>query len=290
MASVDETIFGGDEEARAPFAEARIVVLPAPLERTVSYGGGTRHGPAAILRASCQVELFDEETGRPYWGPRSLHTLPPVAMTTDPEQSVAAIAAAARPAVDAGKFLLTLGGEHTVTAGAFRPVARKYPGVGVLIFDAHLDLRAEYDGTPWSHACVARRLIEEHDARIEWCGIRSVSPEEFEYIGAKEIRPFYAHELDPERRWIPGLVERLPERVYLSIDIDGLDPAYVPGTGTPEPGGLGYRDLLALIRAVAARRHLVGADIVEVAPIPGQQVSEFTAARVAAKLLGAIAD
>lgn len=287
-ASSAPLILGGAEAGQGSFDEARVVVLPVPLELTVSYGSGTGQGPAAILQASSQFELYDEEAGRPYWSPGSVHTLPPVRLPRDPEQAMAAIEAAATPAVEAGKFLLALGGEHAVTIGAARPVIRRHPDVGMLIVDAHLDLRAEYQGSPFSHACAARRVIDEHGIQVAWCGIRSVSQEEADYLAAHDLHPCYAHEMDAQRTWIERVLAKLPQRVYLSIDVDGLDPAVMPGTGTPEPGGLLYRDLLALIRAVARHRTIVAADCVEVAPIHGQQVSEFTAARVVAKLIGAI--
>ena len=173
-----------------------------------------------------------------------------------------------------------------MTAGSFRAVAARHPGVGLLVFDAHLDLRDQYEDSPWSHACVVRRILEEHGTPTQWCGTRSACQEEFDFLAEHDLKPFFAHHLDPQRHWIETLVERLPERVYLSIDVDGLDPSVMPGTGTPEPGGPGYRDLLALIRELFARRRVVAADIVELAPIPGQHVSEFTAAKIATKVLG----
>ncbi len=280
--------FGGEEAGQGELESARLVVLPAPMEASVSYGRGTSAGPAAILRASRELELFDEETRRPYWRPGELHTLAPLALPETPEEAVAAITDAARPVVQRGKFLFTLGGEHTVTAGALRAVAERHPRLGVLVIDAHLDLRDHYQGERWSHACVCRRLLEEHDVTLVWCGTRSFSLEEARLVEERGLPVFAAHERDARGSWIAAAIAKLPEQVYLSIDIDGLDPAAVPGTGTPEPGGLTYREVVSLIRELARQRRIVAADLTEVAPIPGQQVSEFTAARLAAKLLGAI--
>ncbi len=280
-------VFGGEGIGLGDFASARFALLPAPLEQTVSYGTGTGAGPAAILRASEELEFFDEESRRPYWQPGEVHTLPTPELPADPEAAVAAITAAARPAVQEGKFLLTLGGEHTVTVGAVAAVAEKYRDLGVLVVDAHLDLRESYGGTRWSHACVCRRILDTGQTLV-WCGSRSFSEEEALLVQERQLQVFYAHELDPEGHWIRQAVQQLPENVYLSIDVDGLDPASMPGTGTPEPGGLSYRQLLALIRETTQRRTLVAADLTEVAPIPHQQVTEFTAARLAAKIIAAV--
>ncbi|MCI0651519.1 MAG: agmatinase [Planctomycetes bacterium] len=285
---MERLIFGGEEAGQGDLYVSQVIVLPAPLELTVSYGSGTGAGPAAILDASRQVELFDEERGARYWPVGAVHSLAPVRLSRQPERCVEAIAAAAAPHFERKKFVLAFGGEHTITAGTVREAVQAYPELGVLIFDAHLDLRAEYEGSPWSHACVARRILEAHGVQIEWCGIRSVAEEEAEFVRERGLRPLYTHEADATGSWIREIAGRLPEHVYLSIDIDGLDPAYAPGTGTPEPGGHSYRELLALIREVVATRKVVGADIVEVAPIPGQHLTEFTAAKVAAKLIGGV--
>ena len=290
-----EPIFGGDEVGQAPADTATVAVIPAPLESTVSYGGGTEHGPAGLLRASCELEFFDEELGAPYPFLGRVHTTPPVAFTRDAdgtidgEAAVHAIRDRVTEATAHGAWPLLIGGEHTVTLGAVQALAARDPDFGVVFVDAHLDLRDRYTGTPWSHACVARRLIEAGH-RVDWCGIRSVSQEEAEFVAAHGLAPRYAHQIvdDRERSWIAPFVASLPPRVYLTLDVDGLDPAVIPGTGTPEPGGLDYRTVLALIRELTRERTLVGADIVELAPIPGQQGSEFTAAKLAAKLLAAL--
>lgn len=287
--------FGGAEAGNGDPATAPVVVLPAPLESTVSYGSGTGRGPAALLRASGELEFTDEETGRPLWVDGAVGTLPAPWLPSDPAAAVDALADAARDVLARDAFLLTIGGEHTVTAGPFRAVTERHPGVGIVGIDAHLDLRTEYDGTPWSHACVLRRIVEAHDPAVLWVGARSVCAEEWAFLTERRAagRPIdvrWAHELAEETTndWIDRAVDALPETVYLTIDVDGLDPAVIPGTGTPEPGGLDYRTALRFVRTLAARRRIVGADVVELAPIEGQQVSEFTAAKLAARLVAAV--
>lgn len=269
---------------QAPLDRAKFVILPAPFEKTVSYGGGTRNGPRAILEASAQVELWDEETGIDLLT-IPVHTLGVPRLGTDPEAAARALEAEAARALDGGRFLLTLGGEHSVSLGPLRAVKRVHPEVGILQIDAHTDMRQEYGGTRFSHACIMRRAADDLGLPVVAVGIRAVSPEEVPYIREKGLKPFFAHALDPDRRWVRDAVAKLPQKVYVTFDIDGLDPAYAPGTGTPEPGGLSYRDALTLLREVTRARKVVSADIVEVAPIPGSHVTEFTAARLAAKIM-----
>ena len=185
------------------------------------------------------------------------------------------------------KFLLTLGGEHTVSAGPARAIAEKYGSFSMLTIDAHLDLRSDYQESRWSHACVLRRIHEEHDVTLGYCGIRSVAAVEVPYMKEHGIQPLMATDIG-RPGWIDRILAGLREHVYLSIDVDGLDPSILPGTGTPEPGGMLYRELLELLRAVVQERHVVAADCVELAPIAGQQTSEFTTAKILAKLIGAL--
>ena len=281
-------IFGGEEAGLGDRESAQVIVHPFPLEATVSYGSGTHHGPAAILRASHELELFDEEAWRPYFSSGDVHTVEPISFGDEPASAVRQIEEAVRRTVQADQFPLSLGGEHTVTLGCVTAVRERFHEAGVLFVDAHLDLRDEYQGTRLSHACVARRIVDDVGAPMSWCGTRSVCEEEAELLDDRNWAPGFAHEIPDDPDWIERTLDPLPADVYLSIDIDGLDPAFAPGTGTPEPGGLSYRQLLQLIRRLGLEHRIVGADIVEVAPIEGQQATEFTAAKIAAKLMGTL--
>ena len=284
--------FGGEEAGQGDPATARAVVLPAPLEATVSYGGGTKHGPRTLLRASGELEFIEEETGEPYWRTGEVATLPALELAAgDGRRAVETIAAAARPVLARDAFLLTLGGEHTISTGPFRAAAERHPGLGIVGIDAHLDLRDSYGGSKWSHACVLRRIVEEFDPQVLWVGARSLAAEERDLLATRpKIDVAWAHAIAEERddSWIERVIAPLPEKVYLTIDVDGLDPSVMPGTGTPEPGGLDYRTVLRFGRTLAEKRTIVAADVVELAPIEGQQVSEFTSAKLAAKLVAAV--
>ena len=290
------TLFGGDEAGHGDPLSARAVVLPAPLEATVSYGGGTGKGPAAILRASGELEFVDEESGAPYWSEGDVATLPALDLPVGEsdvrrEGAIGQITEAAASVLERGAFLLTLGGEHALTTGPFRAAAKKYPGLAIVGIDAHLDLRDEYGGSPWSHACVLRRIVDEFSPPVLWVGARSLAAEERDFLADHpEIDVRWAHALadEPNHDWMVAAIEKLPETVYLTIDVDGMDPAVIPGTGTPEPGGLAYRTVLRFVRELIARRRVVAADIVELAPIEGQQGSEFTTAKLAAKLVAGV--
>lgn len=276
--------FGGDEVPAMDLAQADIVVLPLCYEQAVSYGTGSKHAPFHILDASVQLESLDEES-LVDWGRFRIHTAAPLMPTGDPETAVAQMEAAAASIISQKKFLLSLGGDHAVSIGPIRAAAARYADIGVLQVDAHLDLRDTWNGSRYNHACVMRRVADDIGVPVVQVGIRSFSSEEADYIRSKGFRPFYAHGIDPmDSSWIQHVLEALPRHVYLTIDLDGLDPGVLPGTGTPEPGGLSYRQLVGLIQAVGRRRRVIAADITELAPIEGSHVSEFTAAKIATKI------
>jgi agmatinase len=268
---------------------ARVVVLPAPYEATVSYGTGTARGPAAILAASRQVEWYDEELDDEPALAYGIHTLSAPDLPADPAGAVDAIAAAAARAAAGGKLVLGLGGEHTVSLGFVRGVAEaRGAPLTVVQLDAHADLRDRYEGSPLSHACVARRLIEldEVDQLVQ-LGIRSVSREEVDFARShpEPIRIWYAREVHAGG-WEAELVRRLAgRRVYLTLDVDGLDPGVVSATGTPEPGGLGWHQALAVLRLVTGAAEVVGLDCVELAPVDGHHHSDYAVAKLLVKTL-----
>jgi len=276
--------FLGLEPRYSDYATAGFAVLPIPYDATTSYRGGTRDGPAAIITASQQVELFDPELGREFHtaGIATLDSLAP--NVAGPEQMQRDILAAARRVVRDGKFLLALGGEHSITAGLVQAVAQKHRRLSVLQIDAHLDLRDAYQKSRYSHATVMRRVLPLVDAIVP-VGIRTVAVEEHRFLKKSPIRPVMARECWESDDWLDRVLGALGDNVYVTVDIDGFDPAYAPGTGTPEPGGLDWYQVTSLLRLVAAEKRIVAADVVEVAPIPGQAVTEFLAARVAYKII-----
>jgi agmatinase len=274
-----------------PAKEAEAVILPIPYEATVTYGGGTRQGPEAILAASRQVELWDEELNWDSSAAIALATaLPILPEASGPQAMLDKIRKVVQPWVSQGKFIAALGGEHTITVGLVSAMLTRYPDLTVVALDAHADLRESYDGSKLSHACVLRRVYE-NGRPLVILGVRSYSKEEYDLLRvAPRFKMFKARELHSTEGWQAALehLKAIPGPVYLSIDLDALDPGIMPGVGTPEPGGLSYYQVLGILETLAARGPIVGLDLVELAPIPGQTVSEFTAARILYKALGYI--
>ena len=264
-------------------ASSRYAVLPVPYEGTVSYKAGTAAGPAAIIDASLQVEHFDEELHGQFVE-AGVTTYPAVEPADDPEEQMRRVRQAARPIMQAGKFLLTLGGEHSITVPLVELANEIFGPISVLQIDAHADLRVSYGGTNRSHACVMRRVLEI-TGRICQVGVRSYCEEN--YIACrKQVDNFLTPQVIatcPD--WIDRAITLLGEKVYVTVDIDGFDPSIAPGVGTPEPGGLTWQQVTALLRRVCTERHVVAADIVEVRPIPPNHITEFLAARLTYKII-----
>ncbi len=282
--------FLGLADELADFDRARVVVLPLPFEATVSYGTGTVNGPAAIITASQQVELYDREFDSEPIAAYGIHTLPALALDGDPARAVEQIAGAVADLARAGKFVVGLGGEHTVSAGVGRGLLQALDGpITIVQIDAHSDLRDEYEGSKYSHACVARRLLD--DPRVEQLlqfGVRSVCSEEVAYTRAESnrVRVWYTDEIHESPAWRRELCDSLRGRkVYLTIDVDGLDPAIIPATGTPEPDGLSWRETLDILHTVAQCAEIVGMDCVELAPHDGQHAADFAAAKLVYKAI-----
>jgi agmatinase len=266
--------------------DARAVVIPFGLEASVSYGGGTSKGPRAVLAASHQLELFDEELWRePYleYGVAALRE--PVI-----EQPIAAalqqLAAIVEAVLVAGKFPLVLGGEHSLTLGAIKPFAARHRDLVVLQFDAHADLRDGYLGEPCSHAAAMRRVLDHQHVTLVSVGIRAISSEEVAYFEQNRHR-IHVHWAKDQARWdVNEIVKPLRGRpVYVTFDIDALDASVMPATGTPAPGGLQYFQALDILRRTGEVAQIVGADLVELAPMPGLHAADYTAAALAYKLL-----
>lgn len=293
----DRNFLGLDEPWCHP-DRAGVRVLPAPYEHTSSYIQGSDRGPAAIIEASQQVELYDEILRcEPYreWG--GIATAAPLDLDDQVDrEAVEAIEAFVRPHVDASRFVLTLTGEHTGALGAIRAHAKRWPDLCVVQIDAHGDLRHAYQGNPFSHASVMARVVEDGLPLVQ-VGIRSISAEEIALIErTKTISTFFASTIcDPSgpyegrsASWVPEVVRACSGPVYLTFDCDGLDASLVPALGTPEPGGLGWYDTLALVTALARGPGIVGMDISELAPIEGLVAPQFAIARLIYRILGRI--
>jgi len=270
----------GTRNPRAPFA-----VLPIPCERSVSFGPGTSKAPAAILKASVQTELFDEEFLAPHY--LKVQTLPAINCRSASNAVIfKRIKRVAEKVLRQGRFLMSLGGDHSITFPLVAAAQSVYKDISVLNLDSHLDLRHSFRGNRYSHACVFHRLMEMNVPVIH-AGIRSLCQEEFDLIKKHRIPVFWARSIlsAPNHRWIGQIVQHLARHVYLSIDADVFDPAVMPGTGTPEPGGLSWFAVLQILRRVCSERKVIAADIVEVIPLPKTPLCEYVAAKLALKLM-----
>ncbi|MCX7930528.1 MAG: agmatinase [Chlorobi bacterium] len=270
---------------------ARIAVLPIPFERTTSYGKGTKDGPRAILRASHYVEFYDDEFDRELCFDVGIATLEPIPVKKLAlSDALALIETRTRAVLQSGLFCTALGGEHTITAPLVRAYAERHADLCVLQFDAHADLRDQYEGTPLSHACVMARIAEFlPPERITQVGIRALCKEEAAFIRQQGIHTFFASSIRRGlygEHWINSVVETLGENVYITFDVDALDPSIMPSTGTPEPEGLTYSECLAIVRRVVeSGRRIVGFDVVELAPIKKLHHPDLLTARLVYKLL-----
>jgi agmatinase len=281
----ERAFLGTDGAAPAP-GEACAVIIPFGLEASVTFGGGTANGPEAIIAASPELEFFDEELWTEPNRDFGIATLDVPAPPKDVREALGLLAESVGAVLAADKFPLTLGGEHTLTGAAVRPFLERYPDLALLQIDAHLDLRDSYQDNPLSHACAMRRVLDAGATTIVSAGIRNVAAEEAVFLesGQELVRVHYAKD---RTRWaLADMVVPLKGRpIYVSFDVDGFDASLMPATGTPEPGGLFWDEAMALLRAAAGAGRIVGADVVELAPIPGLHACDFTAAKLAYKLM-----
>ncbi len=265
---------------------AKAVVIPFGLEATVSYGAGTAHGPRAILDASHQLELFDEELWRQPCDDYGIATLKPFEIASGQAAAMNQISETVGAVLAAKRFPFVLGGEHALTAGAIRPFAAAYPDLVVLQIDAHADLRDGYLGEKFSHAAAMRRVLDHDHVRLVSVGIRAISAGEVDYLGQNSDR-ISIHWAKDQSAWdLDEIVKPLTGRpIYVTFDIDGLDSSIMPATGTPTPGGLTYQMALAILARAANAGTIVGADLVELAPIKGLPACDFLAAQLAYKIM-----
>ena len=280
--------FGGiAKEEFSAFENARILVWPIAYEGTVSYGTGTGRGAEAIINASRNMELYDEETDAEVYK-LGIHTLEESASLEPPARMMASLYQRARDLVATGKFIAMIGGEHSVSAPVIRAHAERYENLSVLQIDAHADLRDTYDGTPHSHASIMARVVRDLRLPSVQCGIRSISAEEARSLDELPTRIFWAKDIAGRTDWWEEAVSGLTENVYLTIDIDGLDPSLVAQTGTPEPGGLGWYEVVGLVRTLARSRRVVGLDLTEYSYVEGFDASAFLCAKLIYKSLAFI--
>lgn len=276
-------LYGDFEETYTNYETAEIAILPVPYDGTSTWIKGADRGPYAILEASPNMEFYDIETDSEVFR-RGIATLDPVTEDSSPEAMAAAVEQRVDTILKDKKFPVLLGGEHSVSIGAFRAIAKHYDTFSILQLDAHSDMRDEYEGSPYNHACVMARGKESTDS-IAQVGIRSTAIEEKHNIDPNRI--FYAHEIKESgtSTWMYEVSQQLHDHVYVTIDLDVLDPAYMPSTGTPEPDGLTYREILTLLKLINERHNIVGVDVVELCPNEVNKAPDFLASKLIYQLL-----
>lgn len=272
--------FAGLNEKYSNYETAKIAVLPVPYDKTSTWIKGADDGPEALLEASEALEWFDIETKTEVYR-HGIATLPEVDDDSTPEKLCAAVDDAVSQILSDEKFPVIIGGNHTVSIGSFRAMARHFGNLTILQLDAHSDMRDIYEGSPLNHACVMYQAASL--AQVTQVGIRSMCIEELHHINHDRI--FYAHEIFDNNLWQQRALDTLSQNVYVTIDLDVLDPSVLPSTGTPEPGGLTYYQVLHFLRSVFMNRNVVGFDIVELCPNSKQKASDFLAARLAYQLM-----
>ena len=280
--------FGGIEESEfSSFEDSQVLILPVSYEGTVSFGAGTGAGAMAIVDASRNMELYEEETDAEVYK-IGIHTLEEFAPLESPEAMMNGLYERAKELLKEEKFLCMLGGEHSVSAPVIRAHAERFHNISILQIDAHADLRDEYDGTPHSHASIMARSVKDLKIPAVQVGIRSLSAEEAGSLSDLPTKIFWARDIVGRTDWVDSAIDGLTENVYLTIDIDGLDPSLVPTTGTPEPGGLGWYEVLTLIRRLAEKRRVVGMDLVEFSKAENSDAPAFLCAKLVYKTLAYI--
>ena len=266
--------------------ENKVVVVPFGLEKTVSYGSGTKNGPKEIIKASHQVELFDEELNKEPYKEIGIKTLKPFSIKNKIESALDQLSKINEDILSSNKFPLILGGEHSITPGSIKPFAKKYDEITLLHFDAHADLRESYQGEKFSHASAIKRCLDYKNLKVVSFGIRNLSKEEMDFYNNNRdrIEIFWGKD---KQKWDLSLLDKFfkNKNVYITFDVDGFDASIMPATGTPEPGGMLWEDVLPIIKKVCQISNVVGADINELAPIKNFESYNFLVAKLAYKIL-----
>jgi agmatinase len=275
--------FLGNENSVHSFEDAQCVIVPVPLEYSTSYGTGTAIGPRAIIEASPYLEFYDEELDMEPWK-TGIFTTPAVDVKGTPEICLRNIEEELSGFLSDDKFLIVIGGEHSLSYAVNRALMARYPGLSVLHFDAHSDMRDSYEGSRFSHACVMRRIREDNQNTVS-IGIRSQCVEERNYILENRVPIYYAHEFR-NHQLVPDILDQLSKDVFITFDTDFFDPAIMPGVGTPEPGGFFWYETLAMLKSVFDNKNVVGMDIVEFSPIENLIHPQFLLAKFIYKMIG----
>lgn len=272
--------FGDLPQRYCSYPTAKIVILPAPFDATSTWIKGADKGPAAILDASANMETYDIETDSEVYT-QGIFTDKPINEKKSAEKMVAELKARTLKHIKNKKYVVTLGGEHSVSAASIQAHVESFKDVSVIQFDAHADLREEYHGTKYNHACVMARAREI--APVVQVGIRSAAIEEADLV--KKDNVFLAQDIYDNNKWFEKCLKKLTKNVYLTIDLDAFDPSILPSTGTPEPGGLGWYQVISFLKLMMQKKNVVGFDIVELCPNPKSKGSDFLAAKLVYKLL-----
>ena len=272
--------FGGIEPAYAQREEASIYLQSIPYDGTSTWGKGADKGFEAFIEATYNMELYDIETQTEVYR-QGIHLLPELSGFASPEDMYRAVLERTRNLLKEDKFLTFFGGEHSISIGILEAFHEKYPDLTVVQIDAHADLRPSYDGTPFNHACAMHRASK--NCNLIQIGIRSMDVSEREHLDP--YRTYWAHELDRDDLWMQESILQMTDRVYITFDLDALDPAIMPATGTPEPGGLGYNQVLRYLSRIFEEKEVVGFDLVELAPIAGLKAPQFLVAKLYYKML-----
>jgi len=280
--------FGGIESPYSEYGKAKIVVLPVPYDLTATYIPGARNGPEAVIEASNHMELYDEELGKETYRV-GISTGEPLDVTDkSPEDMLNVVSKAVSSEIESQKYQVAVGGEHSISLGVVRELVKKYPNLSVLQLDAHADLRDSYDGTPYNHACVGRRISEL--CPLVQVGVRSISKEEVDFKKSSKVVTISDHEVKQGQRWSEKVLDNLTDDVYLTLDLDVLDPAIMPAVGTPEPGGLNWHETIRFLRMISQKKRIISFDLVELTPQPGNVAPDFLAAKLMYRIMGYIAE
>lgn len=272
------------EDEISNYETSKVIILPVPYERTTTYVKGTAKGPQAIIDASRNMELYDEELDK-NTSKIGICTLKELEINEKPELMVNIVRDTIKRLIDNKKFPVIIGGEHSITPGCVKAFAQKINDFSVLQLDAHADLRDKYEGSKYSHACPMRRVLEINKSLVQ-IGIRSLSPEEADFIKQNNMKIFWAKDISDNDKWFNEAISKLAKNVYITLDLDVFDPSILSSTGTPEPGGLGYYQVLRFLKKVFEQKNVVGVDVVELCPNENNVSPDFTTAKVIYKMVG----